>query len=73
MFQIFIIFFVNVTFFMDIIRSDIRKYKTKTQVDQMASLSYPARVPATIMLSDGSVVSGILLPQSPAVHEINNM
>ena len=40
----------------------------------MASLSYPARVSATIMLSDGSVVSGILLPQSPVVvHEINNM
>lgn len=73
MFEIFIICFVNFTFFMDIIRSDVRKYNTKFQVDRMASLSYPARVPASIMLSDGSVVSGILLPHSPVGHESNNM
>jgi hypothetical protein len=58
---------------MDIIRSDIRKYNTKIQVDRMASLSYPARVPATIMLSDGSFVSGILIPQSPVGLDSNNM
>jgi hypothetical protein len=58
---------------MDIIRLDTRKYNTKIQVDQMALSSYPAGVPASIMLSDGSVVSGILLPHSPVVHEMNNM